>query len=330
MRVDYVVDDPGWVQAARRHHLERAVPGLELVERSPRWVARRQRLGRLGGRRTYYFASWRIVRGLHGGALSPTAAACSMASVTSHYNVGGGLDPAAAIPAGTDHGEAFAEAVSTLRGFGVVTVNSMRLLELLGDHVPDLLYLPNGVDTEVFSPPPRRHFDPAAIRVGWVGKVRAAKNFDVVRAAEATLAGGGFEFEVVAREKTDAASPLLDAAALRELYGRIDVYLCTSWHEGTPNPALEAAACGVPLVTTRVGNMPELVRDGENGFFVEPTEESVVARLRSLRTLEEETFMALSRTIRSDVKRDWSWATAGGRYAEAFQRLARLPESAAS
>ena len=52
---------------------------------------------------------------------------------------------------------------------------------------------------------------------------------------------------------------------MREFYRSLDVYVCASRAEGTPNPCLEAAACGVPLVTTCVGNMPELVRHGVNG-----------------------------------------------------------------
>ncbi len=64
-----------------------------------------------------------------------------------------------------------------------------------------------------------------------------------------------------------------------EFYRSIDIYLCASRSEGTPNPCLEAAACGVPLVTTRVGNMPELVRHGVNGLFVERNVADVAAKL---------------------------------------------------
>lgn len=56
---------------------------------------------------------------------------------------------------------------------------------------------------------------------------------------------------------------------MRDFYHSLDVYVCASRSEGAPNPCLEAAACGIPLVTTRVGSMPELIQDGVNGPFVE-------------------------------------------------------------
>ena len=40
------------------------------------------------------------------------------------------------------------------------------------------------------------------------------------------------------------------------------VYVVASQFEGTPNPALEAASAGCVVVSTPVGNMPELIRDG--------------------------------------------------------------------
>ena len=39
---------------------------------------------------------------------------------------------------------------------------------------------------------------------------------------------------------------------------KIDVYVCTSKNEGTPNPVLEAMACRVPVISTDVGVIPEL------------------------------------------------------------------------
>lgn len=61
--------------------------------------------------------------------------------------------------------------------------------------------------------------------------------------------------------------PSVDAVAVA--YAAIDACLVTSRDEGGPRAALEAMATGVPLVTTRVGQAADLVRDGENGWLAE-------------------------------------------------------------
>lgn len=316
-RILYVMDDPRWVQGTRLTELARRLPELDLVPLAARAYARRRRLG-LYRRAPLYLASWRLLETL-GTRLRDADLARTMTSVTSHYAVGGGLDPSKAIRRGVDHAAAFHHAVAELRRCAVVTANSTGLFALLEPHVPQLVYAPNGVDVDVFHPPDRRGYDPARPRVGWAGKVKAAKNVEVLEAARAALEPEGFAFELVGGAKDEA--PRLDAAGMRAFYHRIDWYLCTSWHEGTPNPALEAAACGVPLVTTRVGNMVDLVVEGENGFFVEPTVESVVGRLRSLRGFAPQNHARLGDNARAAIEAEWTWDRNVEPYREAFRRL---------
>jgi glycosyltransferase involved in cell wall biosynthesis len=52
-------------------------------------------------------------------------------------------------------------------------------------------------------------------------------------------------------------------------YHALDVYLVTSRQEGGPKAIFEAAAAGVPLVTTRVGQAQELLTDGEDALLAE-------------------------------------------------------------
>jgi glycosyltransferase involved in cell wall biosynthesis len=72
---------------------------------------------------------------------------------------------------------------------------------------------------------------------------------------------------------TEAGIPFRHVFAKRyeeipALYHALDLCLVTSRQEGGPKAVLEAMASGVPLVTTRVGQAMDLVRDGENGFMV--------------------------------------------------------------
>jgi glycosyltransferase involved in cell wall biosynthesis len=56
---------------------------------------------------------------------------------------------------------------------------------------------------------------------------------------------------------------------LARAYHAVDVCLVTSRQEGGPKALLESMASGIPLVTTSVGQAPELVVDGENGLLAE-------------------------------------------------------------
>ena len=48
--------------------------------------------------------------------------------------------------------------------------------------------------------------------------------------------------------------------------------------DGIPNVLVEAMACGLPVVTTPVSGIPELVRDGDNGLLVPPDDPRRVRR----------------------------------------------------
>ena len=103
-----------------------------------------------------------------------------------------------------------------------------------------------------------------------------------------------------------------------EFYHGIDYYICASWNEGTPNPALEAGACGVPVITTRVGNMPELIQDGVTGFFIEPTLQSIVDNVLIFKTISISKYNELSVNIRQKVCDNWSWEKRIGNYFSAL------------
>jgi glycosyltransferase involved in cell wall biosynthesis len=70
---------------------------------------------------------------------------------------------------------------------------------------------------------------------------------------------------------------------LASAYHALDVYLVTARQEGGPKAVLEAMASGVPLVTTRVGQAPEIVVHGENGLLVDVDDvEGLVAAVQEL------------------------------------------------
>jgi glycosyltransferase involved in cell wall biosynthesis len=58
----------------------------------------------------------------------------------------------------------------------------------------------------------------------------------------------------------------------------LDIFVLPSTAiEGAPQAVMQAMACGIPLITTPVGAIPELVRDGETGLFVPPGDAQAIA-----------------------------------------------------
>ena len=79
----------------------------------------------------------------------------------------------------------------------------------------------------------------------------------------------GVADDVLFLGEQDALVPLLSAA---------DVFLLTSSQESFGLAALEAMACGVPVVASRVGGVPEVVEDGVSGFLHPPDDLDGMAR----------------------------------------------------
>jgi glycosyltransferase involved in cell wall biosynthesis len=56
-----------------------------------------------------------------------------------------------------------------------------------------------------------------------------------------------------------------------------DLFVLPSLQEGMPNTLLEAMACGLPAVATRIGGVVDIIRDGENGLLVDPCDAAGMA-----------------------------------------------------
>jgi glycosyltransferase involved in cell wall biosynthesis len=148
------------------------------------------------------------------------------------------------------------------------------LEERLGDETADLDY--------------RRLYGIAedAFVVGWVGRMTAVKDtdavLDIVRAARErgvdaalVMVGDGpdrMRLEQLAHDLGIARSTYFVGyqSEVAGYYRLFDAFLLPSVNEGTPVSAIEALAAGTPVVATRVGGVPDVVRDGVDGFLVEP------------------------------------------------------------
>jgi glycosyltransferase involved in cell wall biosynthesis len=71
----------------------------------------------------------------------------------------------------------------------------------------------------------------------------------------------------------------------KDVYGvlaNVDILVMTSDNEGTPLTVMEASYAGVPCIGTNVGSMRDIVKDGVNGFLVDPAAASLATVLQEL------------------------------------------------
>ena len=160
--------------------------------------------------------------------------------------------------------------------------------------------------------------------VGWVGRMTGVKDTGAViqtlaalRArgvdAVACLVGDGPDrepLEQLAHELGVARACLFagyqpDVAGYYRLF---DAFLLPSVNEGTPVSAIEALASGTPVVANRVGGVPDVVRDGIDGFLVEPGDVEGAAEWLATLAREPELRQKLGESGRARVRERYSVA----------------------
>lgn len=182
------------------------------------------------------------------------------------------------------------------RRAAALAANSAGLRDLaLRAGAADVAAIPNGVDLDLFGPPPGAR-PPEPIIVLSVGRFAPQKNnAGLLRAAAEVarkvsrpfrleLVGDGPEGEtlrslVAALGLTERVAflPWQPRERLVERYRHAHILVLASYEEGMPNVVLEAMACGLPILGTRIGGTEELVTDGDNGLLVPPGDGSALA-----------------------------------------------------
>lgn len=166
----------------------------------------------------------------------------------------------------------------TCRQADVVGVANDRLAKEIEAPLPTFV-VEDGVDAELFQLVP----PPPMFAAMWCGNSAAVPGFDLK----------GISLLREACRRAEVPLRVLDLAEIRRplpheempaWYAEGSVYLCASESEGTPNPVLEAAACGRPVIMTDVGLAGKVVQEGVNGRIVPRTVEAFAAALQDLRS----------------------------------------------
>jgi D-inositol-3-phosphate glycosyltransferase len=171
------------------------------------------------------------------------------------------------------------------------TAREFRTLVGMGAHPERMTVVPCGVDLELFRPDGVR-WPPGTERprVLCVSRLVPRKGIDdVIQAVaglpgvELLIAGGPPESMLFEDDHARALMSMIDRLDVGDrvrLLGAVerpwmptlmrsaDIICCTPWYEPFGMVALEAMACGAPLVATRVGGLVETVVDGVTGILV--------------------------------------------------------------
>ena len=104
-------------------------------------------------------------------------------------------------------------------------------------------------------------------------------------------------------------------AGLARAYHALDAYLVASNQEGGPKSALESLATGVPLVSTRVGQVPELTEDGREALLADVSDVDALAT-HVLRVRDDAELARRLRTGGRATAEAHTYAALDGRWAE--------------
>lgn len=139
--------------------------------------------------------------------------------------------------------------------------------------------IPPGVDVAGWAAPQRDDAGPGPVRILFVGGDLERKGgwvlLDAVRRLRDAGRGADVELHLVTTADVPQGDGIVvhrgltpNSAELMALYHEADVFCLPTRGDCLPMVLSEAGAAGLPLVSTGVGAIPEIVRDGETGFIV--------------------------------------------------------------
>jgi len=221
--------------------------------------------------------------------------------------------------------------VDASRARAVRVINKSETLEFLvkaGVPRQKLVYIPAVyIDLDIFKPMDvEKEYD--LIFIGRLEKNKGINLFlETVKKlnARAIIVGDGELRDKIKLEienfklKVDMHGWAKDSGEISGLLNKSKVLVMPSYNEGGPRVVLEAMACGVPVATTRVGLMPDIINDGINGLFIDWTADDMAQK--TMKLLKDTELQNKFREAGFETVKQFERKAAIKNYAEKLQKI---------
>jgi len=220
----------------------------------------------------------------------------------------------------------------------VSSKNEYREALEFGVHKKKIYLIPAGVDIGDYEPHQDRSNE--VLNLLFVGRIARNRHLEpIIKALQyldkvkLTIVGGEEKSSSLSRKGyLSKLKALADELGVRERinfagakYGRelvgyyqaADVFIYTSLYENFGQTLLEAAAAGLPIISTPVGIAPEIVIDGETGFLVRDDPRMISDRIGQLNNVFTRT--EFGARIKEIVKKKFAWSNIIDQYLEIYQ-----------
>ncbi len=224
-----------------------------------------------------------------------------------------------------------------------------KIAELYGYSADNIHVIPPGVDVDLFQPlRPDEHERETGLPTPYIlclSRIDTNKGhdfllhaFELVRRAvpgvHLVIAGGSPQPEEREQGVLEMMDAIIDQKGLRDLvrhipghvdrqtlasyYRRAALFVLPSLFEPFGMTALEAMACGTPVVASRLGGIRSVIESGVNGLLIDPSDAAELAAAM-IHLLSEPTFaQRIGNAGRETVRERYSWEAIAGRHLELY------------
>lgn len=189
--------------------------------------------------------------------------------------------------------------LSKYKGINAVSKRLYLLFKSAG--LEQVVYTPNGVDTELFRPF-KEPFEGDELVVGYSGSLKHDWRKGITEFIEPACRKAGVKL----KKAMLADGHYVPIDKMPQFYNDIDVYLCASSSEGFSLSVLEASSCGRPIISTKVGGCEDLIEEGVNGFLVDRNVDEIADKLILFKE-NRKLVKQMGDANRKTIENRWSW-----------------------